>query len=1534
MDDGDLQDIQDVLNACDGSSLPSFGLKSIGKVLSTYGPYVVLLLRSRGDALSVASATVLFLQASGVNVPLAEAVEYVRACPVTKSVTAHAGEVSLFTAAIQLMSDVILGTERASVARASPIWSAAMKVAHWLFLGPLHFLLGTRDVTTTSDWYSHVFPDGMSPVGLSASFAVLAKAFWSHGIAVLRGTSSLAEIFAQDEVLTWFQDSAEALANASNTEWLVEKGFIAGESQALTVEYEQYIGQLIRRGQSLVAVLHARAAPLVSKALDTDKALRSLQLRVRSLRLGVENKEQPVCILIYSVPNCKKSSFQLLLLRMVWDVLYPTEAFDPSAVAAVNVSAARLDNVTGQTRILTIDDAGMYFLEYQKNPLGTNPMAYVNSVPTMLDQAEISRKGTEMMNHKAVLINANTRTIQIPQLNVVPAAAFRRIWRVLVIAPKNKAEVIGGEPNRLLTPAELNEAYDFTVERYSCRDDGIFVVNDFTGRDVTRIGRGADSERIDIKPNERHSFAECVFHLKRGLAEYITLQRNVKLDKDTYLRQPMCRACGNLSAICVCDPPPADTPTGDDLGGGDEPTGAQSGFASLPLTWFASPPRETQSNPLATAAGVVALLGMVGSAWLGRKAVRAVSAYATLALETTERVVGTYTTLAREATEAVHEVSTSATTTLDEVKAFFQELRRTAREKAVKAMGAAALVTVSITLCGIALFSVGRIYRSLVPQSSALELVQNIGAVPGVVTVDWPKGKHTPYVVPPPTSNHLMGVVPRNKVLADEVLIQRALVRLMVVVADGGQARTMYGLIVESGKVLTVWHPFADLNGEYAMFIVGARNGGLVQDRSLSVRVDKDVTRVPGKDYAVVAIGTNYAQSILRLFPTKLDDAASARGTAWRFDPNDRSPASLESHFSYLKRENACGIASSGFRYTAVAPYGPGTCGTVLYSQSSGQTWIYGLHSLGQDSGDYGWAEAITRSEVDNAINAVVANSGFHAIGRHANLIGGFPHESLGLDHPHSKTIFTHVTGYGEYVGNVRAFRVSDTASQFTRTPLFSRIVGEKGMALDLPLTKAETLEDGTYYDPLLRAAVANSTPPGIFNQELLERCFDNYMVPLRALPWENAGYLSLHQAVNGEMGDISSLNFSAAAGIMIGGKKRDHVTGEPGNYEVDDEVARHIDALLRAWREGKQANLIYRMSIKDEPRKPGKPARIFSASNFAETVVTRMHFGGFFEFLKKYRGETEHAVGINCTNSVEWSAVVEKLGGLDASCIALDASNFDVANQLAPYVLIMVARFLRDQYPNHPWSQTVVPLAREHLTYLRSYRGEVLAQTANQPSGTSFTAEINSVCTSVYERVYYYALARTMHDYPSWEDTFRAHDFNKDMAMLNYGDDFVMSRRREVLWYSLEGRNKVATMLGMAYSMPDKESALRELPLREVDFLKRGFRKDGDLMCAPLDIVSIYKSLAFYRRSSLLLPRQAMAEAAKNAVAQLYMHGSDVFHREVEYLRQLLESLSNHPDYGNVVEDVFPLSQHKLTYEELYVAHSGGTYNEMSSGV
>lgn len=1511
-----------ILATCIGQDVSSAAMAA-GDGLKVFGPYLALLLRSRGDLVSIASATALFVQTAKVQVSVGQVVEYYKSAPTGvdgMSIVGQAGSpIGVFTTAITLMSDAIFGTTTAEVVRASPLWGAAMRLAHWLILGPLYFICGGEKVSALVEWYERWFPT-TSGVTVAHSIAAVVRAFWEHGLALVTGKVSLAQLFQQDDTLSWFNECADVVANSSSYEWLQGHGFVSGETESLTVEFEQYLGSLISRGARLRSI---DAGPLTAKSIDMDKSLKMLAAKVRALRSGMESKEQPVCILLFSAPGCQKSTYQKLIMRMVWDVIYPGQAFDKSLVAEVSTSAARLDNVNGQTRILSIDDAGQYFVSLQKNPLASNPMAFVNCVPTMLDQAEISRKGTEMMNHKAVLINTNTRSLQILETNTVPAAAFRRIWRCLTISPRGEKAVGNHAAGRLLPAEELNTMYDFTVERYEARGNEVVVVNDFSGRVVTQITKGTNSEIVDIQAGERRTFAQCVAHLRGGLIRYFEVQRAVMGQKAEFMMAPLCETCGNIPSLCVGHMLPLEGAPGveaimrplggsleEEVGGPAEGIGPQSGRTTL---------------------AVAAMLGIMvyGALALTHDVYKAFGATRRTTVRATDAI-----TRVGDAADSIASLATAAAQTVADARLEVEATRERWRSAALRAMTNSARVLLAASLVGGLAFAAARIYRHLVPQSGALELLASIGSVPGVQTADWPKGHYTPYVVPPMSANALKSAVPMNQAISKEAKIRNNMVHVTLLLNGQGEAQTMYGLMIQSSYMLTVFHPYADREGQYLVHIVGRPEAKQSQTRTISLDMQHDVFRVPDTDYCVIAVGASAYPNILHMFPPTVGKELEGAVTAWRFNSGTFEEETLTSHLCLETRPNAMGIRAAGYSYTAVAPYGAGTCGTVLISSHLGGPYIVGLHSLGQPKGSYGWSEGLTQGPLAATLVRMRDSSSLHVAGVESGLISALADSSMSCDHPHVKTIFPHVSGFCRYWANVRALRTTATKSAFETTPLYDEITEATALDLAVPNLLPGINGEGEYVDPLLSAAVSNSTPPGAFNQELLRLCFRNYLEGMGALDWTKTGYLSLHQALNGIPGEVGSVNLSAGAGVFIGRKKRDHVTGPVGDLVLSSVVSGQLAETFAAWSRQESVHFVYSMTTKDEPRKPGKTPRVFSAGNFVETLVTRMCFGGFFEFVKKHRGLTEHAVGINCGNSDEWTAVVDKLGGLDALVLALDAKKFDFSNQLAPYVLILLAQFLGRTFPGHAFSHYALCCAREHLVYYRSYRGEIVFQTPNQPSGTSFTAEINSMCTSIYERMYFYSCARAEFPEAEWHDIFARYDFNECIAMLNYGDDFLLSVKKEIPWYTLEGRAAAAEMLGMDYSMPDKKSEARFVRLRDAEFLKRGFEVHNGLMCAPLEWTSIFKALAFYRNNSALSRKQAMAEAAKNAIVQLYMHGEEKYNLGVAQIGGLLESLRGSADYGNVYDDVFPLRPKELTYEQLLTAHRAGAYNELATGV
>lgn len=1493
--------------------------------LSSWGPYVTLLAKHSGDWVSMVSATALFLQTKGAEVTLSQVKAYFQY--VISSVVGvyhQSSLVEMFTVAVQLLSEGIFGAE-ASIMQQTPLWGAAMKVAHWLILGPIHLLLGSKGgVTQAAEFYESVFPEGMSPVGVVKSFTILLRAIWNYGLPILTGQISLAEAMSSNQSYSWLVECQEAIVHSSDYDWLEQKGYLSVTTKALTVEFEQYISSLRTKGKLFASAFSNSSPQLFAKCVEMDKQLAMLAARVRALRTGVENKVQPVCIVLLSVPGCQKSTFQMLLLKMVWEALYPGEPFDNSMVAPVNPAAARLDNVNGQTRIIVIDDAAQYNLEYVQNPIVVNPMNFVNTVPTMLDQAEISRKGTEMMNHKAVLINSNSRSMQILKINTCPAAAFRRIWRTMVIAPKDGQRVGVHNADRLLTVQELSEMYAFSVERYECTGSTVKVVNDFTGREVVTMTRDSSSEAVTIEPDEVRSFAQCVAHLKSKLSDYLAVQNRVVTQKEEILSLSLCSTCGNVTPLCVCA-----TPVVTDLAiqAGYTQEEMQDAFEVamayirtnwVPYVCYVGLPSRASIPFYGVFLMIVAIVSQI---WR----------FLCYGIQSTK-----YLYQRMDATVAtVTDAAEAAKALVEAARGDYDALRARLRAAVFARIPSGVRYTIAALFFGSIAFGVKRMYDRATKEQG-LEAYRALGAVPPLKVDAWPKGVHTPYVVPPPAVNGAMrSEIPKNKTSSVLAKAKGNLVKLHVFLTDT-KTRTMFGLAIGPGRILTCKHLFSGMSGVQSLEIVDRPKGGLSNSRMVMVTVEKDVFPLGDRDYVLVAVGTSYYPELpLTLFPESVSKDYQVAGEAYRFDPSTNADIHGETHLTFRERVNAQGIASMGYEYTALAPYGDGTCGTLVYTATLGAPYVVGLHSLGTNTTSYGWAEGLTRGDVKLALDSMLSSDCYQCGLQWYGKLNG--RERSDCEDPPPRTIFQHVQGFGAYLGFYPKLYVSDRSSTFERTPLYGKIEAETGMKLDVPRLKAHVTEEGEFVDPLLRAARLNSTPQGMLDPELLEKCFDDLFDDLEKIPgfsWQDAGFLSLSQAINGEPGAVNSMNFSSAAGAWIGRKKKDHLSGPIGAKELDDIMQEELNALFECWDRDEMAGIVYSMKVKDEPRKRGKSPRVFSAGSFVETIVARMLFGGILEYIKKFIGKTEFAVGINCCDATMWSALLEKFGGLSAVVTALDASDFDLANVLAPYVYHFLGVRFRASTAPHPWWKYQKCFAREQFFCFRNYRGEIVGQRGNQSSGRSLTSEINSICTAIYERVYYYTARRIAMDCDSWDDVFKPEfKFNLWILLICYGDDFVKRHLQSMPWFTLEIRNKIASVIGMSYSMPDKESALREMTMAEVDFLKRGFAIQNSLVVAPLEMTSILKSMAFYHPGALTR-RQLMAEGAKNAHAQLYMHGRDVFEEKSSLIRSWLEELRTHPHYGDVVDDVFPLEQHKLTYELLLEQHRTGTYNELSSGV
>jgi hypothetical protein len=306
--------------------------------------------------------------------------------------------------------------------------------------------------------------------------------------------------------------------------------------------------------------------------------------------------------------------------------------------------------------------------------------------------------------------------------------------------------------------------------------------------------------------------------------------------------------------------------------------------------------------------------------------------------------------------------------------------------------------------------------------------------------------------------------------------------------------------------------------------------------------------------------------------------------------------------------------------------------------------------------------------------------------------------------------------------------------------------------------------------------------------------------------------------------------------------------------------------------------------TIKDELRKIDKvknmKTRIFEQPSLEYTLLIRKYFGAFLNYIKKRPGFVTHsAIGIDY--EAMWKSIYEYLASKGKYGFDVDYTNYDgsVSPQAFDFFRLVTDEYYGDRNP-----------ARHCLLYIlqNSYVlvGHNLMKTElGNKSGNPMTDVFNSI-TNVYILYVSYLQSRIQ---SGCEANFD--DFHRDVALLTYGDDVIISADDK----TLENFNRVSvsnltTKLGFVATAADKSGNLQKFEkLSELQFLKSKFVPLNWCVLAPKPIEIAIRELQFIskqNRKELRIKRDlfdcAMRFAAHNGndeVTRLKRQCADIGH-------------------------------------------------------
>lgn len=444
-------------------------------------------------------------------------------------------------------------------------------------------------------------------------------------------------------------------------------------------------------------------------------------------------------------------------------------------------------------------------------------------------------------------------------------------------------------------------------------------------------------------------------------------------------------------------------------------------------------------------------------------------------------------------------------------------------------------------------------------------------------------------------------------------------------------------------------------------------------------------------------------------------------------------------------------------------------------------------------------------------------------------------------------------------------------------------------------------------------AASSMKSPP----MDLVVVALMDYLYDVESLNFEDLRELSLAEALVGvpELWQ-NPVNPKTSIGLPWGGPKWKKIARSGRSVSIAPEVQVALDEMWTCLEQEAVPICAGRVTLKDEARKPGGEARVFTVIPAVVNVTMKRVLGGLLALLRANPEFFECWIGIDMT-SPDVERLVNFGRAVDPSLekvMDMDKSKMD--KSWVPVMWVAV----RMCFMALAWHARLSParVARLFgmLEFVRyEWKGD-LYESTQQPSGQQAVIEVNSVHESIAARIVYYSQRKDQVakvDWRGWltrfsespvvpREYFEALDFRRRHAVAHFGDDNLTFTRQGTP--PLLDPVAYERLLGQVATNGSKSSVLAEGPLSSCTFLKRRLIFDAELgyHLAPLEVSSLLKACVI-RGPSTLSAADHAAVTLTQQLREAALHGKAFYERFQALCDEAasIAGVSSHPMYHSV---------------------------------
>lgn len=566
-----------------------------------------------------------------------------------------------------------------------------------------------------------------------------------------------------------------------------------------------------------------------------------------------------------------------------------------------------------------------------------------------------------------------------------------------------------------------------------------------------------------------------------------------------------------------------------------------------------------------------------------------------------------------------------------------------------------------------------------------------------------------------------------------------------------------------------------------------------------------------------------------------------------------------------------------------------GDCGAVLCLYDGSATKnaiILGLHMAKNDSTGHGYATMLSREDWMKALDRLTTKDlpALTAEESGWSDIGAIVEQSDEVYIPEELKNFEPVGVTSKPVATPTMTSLRKTTfgeSQFFINEIALLNEGKDVEPLEL-MKLYPHWKDGERVLPMVEALKPFSTESRVIDSKAFSRAVSIAMQPFKRASRNASGrVLSYEEAVLGvaEFG-LKGIPRKTSVGypmsIVTGSRDKSYFFGSDMDFDLTTEEAMKLQArveeLHSKLKEGFRPFFVCRDFLKDEVRKVGKNARLIAGTSIEYYILCRMYFGSYVASLIRHHQDSGICVGMNPTS--EWGWLRNFMLGPDPTGNNVwdgDFAGFDSSQ--VPSMLWPLLDEINDWYTVRGGSgeearirellYTDLVYSKHLVSYAGEMSGTIIEWQKSLPSGHFLTSTVNSMLSmSCITSAYVGILKRE--------------DFWENAAAASLGDDNLVSVSNEFVgeYNQVTVSEYLAKEFGMKYTAGRKGEALKPtVGIDNVTFLQRRFRiKNGTVVC-PIRPESFLNSMYYTKKGTWKYRREVLVSSAENALEELAMH-------------------------------------------------------------